>query len=140
MLHVSVSGLHISVGRTAFVISQPSEREVPPVANTVPSGSATRVSYERPNAIPAVSRQAGASWFMSITAVRPVTVRFANDGSDQVPDIMTLPGAYITALEASIGLVGPAPTEPVPFVLRIEVERFGPALKTRPSGSRNWNG
>ena len=118
----------------------PSDLPVPPVTITLPSGRAVSVSYERGWAIAAVSRQDGEPAFMSTTAVRPVTVRFANDGSDQVPDFITLPGEYITELEPSNGLVGPAVIDPDPCGLRMLVAGLGPALKTRPSGRTNWKG
>ena len=46
---------------------------------------------------------------MSITVVRPGGLaELANDGSDQVPDLITLPGAYMSRrFEPSIGLTGP---------------------------------
>ena len=70
-VHVSVSGFQISAGRTDFDRSTPSERELPPLASTVPSGSSVMLWYARPCAIGEVSRQAGVGAFMSSTAVRP---------------------------------------------------------------------
>jgi hypothetical protein len=139
-VQVSVSGFQISAGSTAVLMSTPSEREVPPVTMLVPSGSAVIVSNERGWCIGAVSRQTGDGWFMSITAVRPVTVRPAKDGSDHVPDFITFPGAYMTALDPSNGLTGPLDIVPSPETSSRCVWGSGPASKTRPSGSTNMNG
>ena len=131
VVQVSVSGFQISAGWTAFAMSTPSDREPPPLASTVPSGSSVRLWYARPCAIGAVSRQAGVGAFMSITAVRP-WVSYASgpwkSGSAQAPAFMILFGRYMTALCPSNGLVATVDHVHDPGVIT-RVVRSGPDVE-----------
>ena len=115
---------------------------MPPLANTVPSGSIVRFSYARGKAIGAVDRQLGVGWFMSRTAVSGFALYVSaplKSGSAHVPAFMILPGRYMTALMPSNGLV--AMLLQVPLAgSKMRVVVSGPASSTRPSESRNMNG
>src|SRR2546421_11588881 len=65
---VSVAGFQISAGSTALLRSTPSEGVMPPLADTVPSGSIVRFSYERGDAIGAVDRPVGGGWVLFTAA------------------------------------------------------------------------
>ena len=139
VVHVSVSGFQISAGSTDLERSSPSERELPPLASTVPSGSSVMLWYARPCDIGAVSRQAGVGALMSITAVRPF-VSYASgppkSGSAHVPDFMILFGRYITELCPSNGLVVTVDHVHGPGV-NTRVVVSGPTSRMRPSERTN---
>jgi hypothetical protein len=121
----------------------PSEVDMPPLANTVPSGSRVRFWYDRALVIGAVSRQAGVAWDMSRTAVRAwaaYTSEPLKSGSAQAPAFMILSGRYMTALIPSNGLSAFTFCHAhVPGVI-VRVTVSGPASRMRPSESWKRNG
>src|SRR5437762_7635888 len=96
-------------------------------------------------AIDATCRQAGLGWFMSMSAVRPSTEGSGNCGSPRVPDFITRPGAYITALPP-VKRLSPTAVQRWAFTSSLHVMVLpapfttpGPASNTVPSGRTNMN-
>ena len=120
----------------------PSTLLPPPVASTVPSGSEVSVWNARRNAIGAVDCHPGVPAVMSSTYVVAAARAVDTPTSAAVPDFITLPGWYITAL-------CPSNTRES-TTLHVCVDRFStrvgiavldaPAARTRPSGSTNMCG
>src|SRR5689334_14076561 len=93
VVHCSVVGSHISAASTPVVETR-LVWSAPPTANTFPSGSSTRLCWERANAIGAGCRQVGDGWLRSIT---PVVVRTGSVSLGGLPPLAssTLPGRYM---------------------------------------------
>src|SRR3990167_8050760 len=101
VVHCPVVGDHISAGRTACAAVPPSVAVSPPVATTDPSGSTVRLWNARGYAIGPAGCHAGDGSDISSTyvvAVAAPLIPFA----EAVPDFMTRPGKYITALPPSM--------------------------------------
>ena len=82
---------------------------------------------------------------MSMTAVRASTEGSGKSGSPRVPDFITLPGAYITALPP-VKRLSPTAVQRWAFtssrqvmVLPAPFTTPGPASNTLPSGRTNMN-
>src|SRR5688500_13649105 len=94
----SVVGDQSSAGRTALDEAMPSRVVPPPTASTEPSGSIVSVWNARGNVIWGVERHVGDGAVMSRTYVVRAAGAVDTPTSAALPDFMTLPGWYMTAL------------------------------------------